>query len=204
MLPIKNKLTTLVLVLSLSGGVGRKAFSAPAELPTQKTTVFSQLGLALPAVGDMGDIADTGLFFGAQVMQEVEPNASFGFGVSYYSFGKASEDQVDTSVSVLSTMMMTHHTLGARGSTSPFVKTGLGFARTQVNINSGTTTGSAPVEQGTNQEDISPTLLLGLGFDMKVSQGALLGMSLDYQHFFFRVGDVNGGGSFNVVAHVRM
>jgi hypothetical protein len=98
---------------------------------------------------------------------------------------------------------MTHHTMGARGSASPFVKTGLGFARTQVNINSATTPGPAVVK-GTNEEDISPTLLLGLGFDMKVSQGAMLGVSLDYQHFFFRVGDINGGGSFNIVAHVSM
>ncbi len=201
--PIKNKLTMLVLVLSLSGLVSGNAFSAPSVPPTQKTTVFSQIGLALPAVGDLGDIADPGIFFGAQVMQQVDPNASYGVGVSYYSFGKASADQVDTSVSVLSTLLMTHHTIGARGGASPFVKTGLGFARTQVNINSATTPGPAVV-QGTNEEDISPTLLLGLGFDMKISQGATLGMSLDYQHFFFRVGDVNGGGSFNVVAHVRM
>jgi hypothetical protein len=32
----------------------------------------------------------------------------------------------------------------------------------------------------------------------------MLGMSLDYQHFFFKVGDVNGGGSFNILAHLRM
>lgn len=203
MLSINIKLKTLVLVLFLNGLVSRNAFSAPTEPSTPPTTVFSQIGLAIPAVGDMGDIADTGLFFGAQVMQQVEPNASFGFGISYYSFGKASEDQVDTSVSILSTMLMTHHNLGAGGNASPFVKTGLGFARTQVNINSAATPGPAVV-QGTNEEDISPTLLLGLGFDMKVSQGAMLGMSLDYQHFFFRVGDVNGGGSFNVVAHLRM
>jgi hypothetical protein len=202
MKPIKNKLILFALVLSLSGLISGTAFSAPAETPPP-TTIFSQIGLAVPVVGDLGDIADTGLFFGAQVMQQVDPNSSYGVGVSYYSFGKASENQVDTSVSVLCTMLMTHHTIVPRGNTTPFVKTGLGFARTQVNINSATTTGPAVV-QGTNQEDISPTLLLGLGFDAQVSQGAVLGFSLDYQHFFFRVGDVNGGGSFNIVAHLRM
>jgi hypothetical protein len=197
------RLTTLVLISCLSGLVSTNAFSAPVEPVTPPTTVSSQIGLALPAVGDMGGIADTGIFFGAQMMQQADPNASYGIGVSYYSFGKESEDQVDTSVSILSTLLMSHRKLSPRGSASPFVKTGLGFARTQVNINSGDTSGPA-VLKGTNQEDISPTLLLGLGFDLRVSQGATLGMSLDYQHFFFRVGDVNGGGSFNVVAHVRM
>ncbi|MBL0057981.1 MAG: hypothetical protein IPP35_02420 [Elusimicrobia bacterium] len=203
MSPIKKNLTMLGFVLLLSGFASRSAFSAPAEMPPQATTVFSQIGLAIPVVGDLGDISDTGLFFGAQVMQQSDPNASYGVGVSYYSFGKASKDQVDTSVSILSTMLMTHHSMATGGGASPFVKTGLGLARTQVNINDATTAGPAVV-QGSNQEDISPTLLLGLGFDMKVSQGAMLGMSLDYQHFFFRVGDVNGGGSFNVVAHLRM
>ena len=157
----------------------------------------------MPVVGDLGDIADTGLFFGAQVMHQMDPNTSYGLGVSYYSFGKASKDQVDTEGSILSTMVMTHRNIAMGGSAKPFVKTGLGFARTQVNISDATIARPAVV-QGTNQEDISPTLLLGLGFDMKVSQGAMLGMSLDYQHFFFKVGDVNGGGSFNVVAHLRM
>ncbi len=203
MQPFKNKLTMLGLVLFAIGLISRNAFSAPTEPSPQSAQVFSQIGLAMPVVGDLGDIADTGLFFGAQVMHQVDPNASYGLGVSYYTFGKASKDQVDTEVSILSTLLMTHRTLSTGKGASPFVKTGLGFARTQVNINDTTTTGPA-VNQGTNQEDISPTLLLGLGFDMKVSQGAMLGMSLDYQHFFFKVGDVNGGGSFNVVAHLRM
>lgn len=203
MLPNKNKLTTLVLFLSITGVTGRNAFSAPAEPPPQSTKIFSQIGLGMPVVGDVGDIADTGLFFGAEVMHQVDPNASYGMGVSYYSFGKASQDQVDTEVSILSTMLMTHRKITMEGSASPFVKTGLGFARTQVNVNSANTPGPA-VLQGTNEEDISPTLLLGLGFDMKVFQGAIWGMSLDYQHFFFKVGDVNGGGSFNVIAHLRL
>ena len=203
MLPFKKKLTMFVFVLSACGLIGRNAFSAPTQPSPQSAQIFSQIGLAIPVVGDLGDIADTGLFFGAQVMHQVDPNASYGLGVSYYSFGKASKDQVDTEVSILSTMLMTHRTLSTGKGASPFDKTGLGFARTQVNINDATTTGPAVV-QGTNQEDISPTLLLGVGFDMKVSQGAMLGMSLDYQHFFFKVGDVNGGGSFNLVAHLRM
>ncbi len=192
-----------VFALSSIGFISGNSFSAPAETPSTPSTVFSQFGLAIPAVGDMGDICDTGLFFGAQVMQQVEPNASYGVGVSYYSFGKASKDQVDTEVSILSTMLMSHRNLSAGGSTSPFLKTGLGIARTQVNIDD-TSVNKTAVLRGTNEEDISPTLLIGLGFDMKVSQGAMLGMSLDYQHFFFKVGDVNGGGSFNVLAHLRM
>jgi hypothetical protein len=178
--PIKNKLPLLALFLSLSLICGN-VFSAPAETPSP-TTVFSQIGLAVPVVGDLGDIADTGIFFGAQVMQQVDPASSYGVGVSYYSFGKSSENQVDTVVSVLSTMLMTHHNIAARGNTAPFVKTGLGLARTQVNINSATTAGPAVV-QGTNQEDISPTLLLGLGFDTRVSQGAMLGFSLEGDAF---------------------
>lgn len=200
---INTKRITLLVVLSFVVLLSGNVFSATAQTPEKPPTVFSQIGLAIPAVGDMGDIADTGLFFGAQVMRQVDPNASYGVGVSYYSFGKASKDQVDTEVSILSTMLMTHRNITMGGSASPFVKTGLGLARTQVNIDDSAVTGPAVV-QGTNQEDISPTLLLGLGFDIKVSQGAMLGMSLDYQHFFFKVGDVNGGGSFNVVAHLRM
>jgi hypothetical protein len=111
MTPIKKQLTTLVFILSSIGFINRNAFSAPAEMPPQPTTVFSQIGLALPVVGDMGDISDTGLFFGAQVMQQVDPNVSYGVGVSYYSFGKASKDQVDTAVSILSTTLMTHHNI---------------------------------------------------------------------------------------------
>ena len=203
MSPFKKKLTLFVFVLSACGLIGGNAVSATTEPSPQSAQVFSQIGLAMPVVGDLGDIADTGLFFGAQVMHQMDPNTSYGLGVSYYSFGKASKDQVDTEVSILSTMVMTHRNIAMGGSAKPFVKTGLGFARTQVNISDATIARPAVV-QGTNQEDISPTLLLGLGFDMKVSQGAMLGMSLDYQHFFFKVGDVNGGGSFNVVAHLRM
>lgn len=200
---IKKKIIMLWLVLSSIGFISGNSFSAPAETPSKPSAVFSQMGLAIPAVGDLGDISDTGLFFGAQVMQEVDPSTSYGIGVSYYSFGKASKDQVDTEVSVLSTLLMSHRKLSSGGSASPFLKTGLGLARTQVNIDDTKVTEPA-VLRGTNEEDISPTLLIGLGFDLKVSQGAMLGMSLDYQHFFFKVGDVNGGGSFNVLAHLRM
>lgn len=203
MFPIGKKIKLFALVLGSIGFFSGNSFSAPAETPSNPSEVFSQIGLAIPAVGDLADISDTGLFFGAQVMHEVDRNSSYGVGVSYYSFGKASKDQVDTEVSVLSTLLMSHRNLSTKGSASPFLKTGLGLARTQVNIDNSTVSGPAVV-QGTNEEDISPTLLIGLGFDMKVSQGAMLGMSLDYQHFFFKVGDVNGGGSFNVVAHLRM
>ena len=64
--------------------------------------------------------------------------------------------------------------------------------------------GGPAITRGTNEEDISPTFLLGLGFDMPVSNNATFGVSVDYQHFFFKVGDVDGGGSLNLLAHLRV
>ena len=192
----------LLLILSSGGLMGRAAFAA-AEEPPAKQSVAAQIGLAIPMVGDLKDVADTGFSFGAQVMQEVDAHSRFGVGISYFSFGKESESGVDTEVSVISTLLMTERALAARGRAAPFLKTGIGFARTQVNINASGTPGPA-VLQGTNQEDISPTLLVGLGFEWPVSHGAALGVSVDYQHFFFKVGDVNGGGSLTILAQLRM
>ena len=51
---------------------------------------------------------------------------------------------------------------------------------------------------------VASIVLLGLGFDMPISNNATFGVSVDYQHFFFKVGDVDGGGSLNLLAHLRV
>lgn len=197
MISIKNKMMVLALVFTASGIMGRTAFSA------EQPTVATRVGLAIPMIGDLKDIADTGFAIGAQAMHRVSPHDRYGIDISYISFGKDSEQQVDTEVSIISTLALLHHEIATKGNALPFFETGFGFARTQVNI-SGANAGGPAVTQGTNEEDISPTILLGLGFDTPVSNGATFGVSVDYQHFFFKVGDVNGGGSLQLLAHLRV
>jgi hypothetical protein len=187
----------MALFVSASGFLGRTAFSA------DQPTAAVRLGLAIPLVGDLKDIADTGLAIGAQAMHRVDAQNRYGIDVSYISFGKDSEDQVDTEVSIISTLALLHHEISPTSGATPFIETGFGFARTQVNI-AASNAGGAAIERGTNQEDISPTFLLGLGFDTPISNSATFGVSLDYQHFFFKVGDVDGGGSLNLLAHLRV
>jgi len=197
MLSLKKKMMVMALIGSSSLFAGRAAFSA--EVP--KTAV--RAGFAIPMVGDLEDIADPGLTIGAQAMHRVDAQSSYGVDVNYFTFGKDSEDQVDTEVSIISTLMLMHRELSAKGGVVPFIETGFGFARTQVNI-AASNAGGPAVTRGDNEEDISPTLRLGLGFDMPISNNAALGMSVDYQHFFFKVGDVDGGGALSLLAHLRV
>jgi hypothetical protein len=197
MLSIKKKIIVMALLVSASGFLGKAAFSA------EEPTASVRLGLAVPLVGDLKDIADTGLAIGAQMMHVVSPQDKYGIDVSYISFGKDSEEQVDTEVSIISTLALMHHNMSATRGTTPFIETGFGFARTQVNI-APSNVGGAPITRGDNEEDISPTFLLGVGFDMPISNNALFGVSVDYQHFFFKVGAVDGGGSLNILAHLRI
>jgi opacity protein-like surface antigen len=194
---VKNKVMILALVV-LSSGL---ASGAETAAPQQSATV--KLGVAIPMIGDLKDIADTGLTFGAQAMHRVSPQDRYGIDLSYITFGKDSQDQVDTEVSIISTMAMMHHEFAGKSSALPFIETGFGFARTQVNI-AASNAGGAAVTRGTNQEDISPTLSLGVGVDMPISNDAAFGVSLNYQHFFFKVGDVDGGGSLSILAHLRV
>jgi len=196
MLSLKKKLIVAALVASSSAFAGKAAFAA-------EPTASVRLGLAIPMVGDLRDIADPGLAFGAQAMHRVNAQEKFGVDVSYISFGKDSEDQIDTEVSIISTMALMHHDLSPRSGSSPFIETGFGFARTQVNIAASNASGPA-VTRGNNESDISPTFMLGLGMDMPISNNATFGVSVDYQHFFFKVGDVDGGGTLNLLAHLRV
>lgn len=196
----QKRILIFTVILSTFAFAARSAFSAE---PTPKTEATMQLGVAFPMVGDLEDIADTGLSFGAQVMSQANARSMYGIEVGYITFGEDSEQQVDTEVSIISTLMKARHALAAKGNRAPFFETGLGFARTQVNINSPGSSGPAIV-QGSNEEDISPTFMLGVGFDLPVSDGATFGMSLNYQHFFFKVGDVDGGGSLGLLAHLRI
>ncbi len=198
MLTTHNKIIMMALVLGSSLFLGTVA--AAAEM---QTTTSAHIGLALPLVGDLDDIADPGIAIAAQAMHRVNPYESYGVGMSYASFGKDSMDQVNTEVSIISMLAMVRHDLAPKGNRSPFFEGGFGFARTQVNVEASNATG-APVTRGNNEEDISPTFLLGVGFDMPVSAGATFGVSVDYQHFFFKVGDVDGGGSLNLLAHLRV
>ncbi len=194
---MKLKMTMLMLLAGVLGG--GSAFAA-----TQGQAVAGgQVGFALPMVGDLKDVADPGLAIGVQAMHQSTPRDRFGVGVSYISFGQDSDQGVDTEVSVISTLALSHHDIVTGGSARPFFEGGFGFARTQVNIAQSNATGP-DVTKGTNQEDISPTFLVGLGFDMNVSQGAVFGVSIDYQHFFFKIGDVDGGGTLNFLAHLRI
>jgi hypothetical protein len=197
MLTMRNKMMLMALTLFLTGLAGRAAFAATPQ------GASAQIGLALPLVGDLKDLADPGIFLGAQAMHQADVYNRYGIGMSYMSFGKASEQNVDTEVSIISTLALVHHDLaGGKGGT-PFFEGGFGFARTQVNIAASNATGP-DVTKGTNQEDISPTVLLGFGFDLPVSNGATFGLSVDYQHFFFKVGQVSGGGSLSVLANLRV
>lgn len=197
MISIKKKMMVGVLIILAGGFMARTAFSE------EKLTSSARLGVVLPLVGDLEDIADTGFALGAQTMHRVSANDSYGVDIGYFSFGEDSEEQVDTTVSIISMIGLRRHEMSPRGDTKPFIETGFGFARTQINI-ADSNAGGAAVTRGTNEEDISPTIMLGLGFDRPISNGAAFGMSLNYQHFFFKVGDVNGGGSFSLLAHLRI
>src|SRR5437764_877165 len=96
MLSIKKKIMVMALIVSASGFVGRTGFSEV------QPTASVRLGLAIPLIGDLKNIADTGLAIGAQAMHRVNPRDRYGVDVSYFSFGKDSEDHVDTEVSIIS------------------------------------------------------------------------------------------------------
>lgn len=197
MITVKKKFVVMALIVMAGGVVERVAVAE------EQPTVAVRAGFAIPMIGDLKDIADTGLTFGAQAMHRVSPQDRYGIDLSYITFGKDSQDQVDTEVSIISTMAMMHHEFAGKSTALPFIETGFGFARTQVNI-AATNAGGAAVTRGTNQEDISPTLSLGLGVDMPISNSAAFGVSMNYQHFFFKVGDVDGGGSLSLLAHLRV
>jgi hypothetical protein len=194
---MKKKWMVLALVLSAGGFLGTIGFAAEVPL------LSVRLGPAIPAVGDLKDIADTGVAIGAQAMHRVDPQNLYGIDVGYISFGEDSKDDVDTQVSIISTLALMQHTVGTNNGAMPFFQAGFGFARTQVNIAASDARGPA-VTRGYNEEDISPTFLFGVGFTMPISARTTFGVSIDYQHFFFKVGDVDGGGSLNLLAHLRM
>ncbi len=195
MLTLKKKM--MVLTLVITGGF--MAIVNAEELPTASV----RIGPALPLVGDLEDIADTGLSIGVQATHKVNPLDSYGVDVNYFTFGEDSEQNVETSVSIISTLVLTRHSFSNANSASPFLEGGVGFARTQVNIDNVNSSG-APIQRGSNEEDISPTFMIGAGVDMPISGGASFGFSVDYQHFFFKVGDVDGGGSLSILAHLRV
>lgn len=192
-----HKLLAMVVTLLASAFIAKTSF---AEEPQ---TASAQIGLALPLVGDLKDIADPGLTFGVQAMHKANATSRYGIGVSYTSFGQDDADGVETEVSMISTLAMTQHILDPKSSSTPFFQGGFGFTRTQVNI-ARQNAGGAAVERGSNQEDISPTILIGFGMDMPAAYNTTVGFSVDYQHFFFKVGDVSGGGTLNFNLHMRV
>lgn len=185
----------------------RAVTTTPAPVAETKTAnreiMTADVGLTLPIAGGLKDIADPGLSFGAEGMHPIDAFDSLGGNVSYFTFGKDSMDGIDTEVSILSMLALYRHNIQPQTNRTPFFEGGFGFARTQVNISVPNAEGPA-ITRGTNEEDISPTLMFGLGVDMPVSNGASLGISARYQHFFFKVGDINGGGALNILVNLRV
>ncbi len=187
-------LRTFIAVLALSF-----AATAGAAAPGRPLDAFkAHLGLAVPLVGDLEDVAGPGFMLGGQWLHRVSGVTDLGAQVDFIFFGEESVAGVDVDVDVLSIQGIARRNLNSTGASKPFLLGGFGIAHTE--IDSDVSVG--PLGFGVSDDDTGLTFSFGGGVDIPLTT-MMLGLTAQYQHFLFDIGNVDGGGALELLAQLR-
>jgi hypothetical protein len=154
------------------------------------------IGPVIPIAGDLEDVAKTGFMLEGQWIHGISPSVGLGAEVSFISYGEKSRGNVETEVDMMTLMGLGRFALSSASSKEPYILAGLGLTQTDldVNTNSGLLSSS--------DDDTSPSFLFGYGVDIPLTR-MLVGLEARYQHFFFEIGNVDGGSALQLLAQLR-
>lgn len=160
------------------------------------TNLFKvEIGPVIPIVGDLEDVAKTGFMLGGQWIHRMSPGLGLGAELSFISYGDKSRGSTEAEVDMVTLMGLSRFDMKSSSSKEPYVLAGLGIAQTDLDVNAN----SGPIS---SDDDTSPSLLIGGGVDIPLDRMAL-GLEARYQHFFFDIGNVDGGGALQLLGQIR-
>jgi opacity protein-like surface antigen len=118
--------------------------------------------------------------------------------LSLASYGDKSRGAVESEVDMMSALGLARFDLKSNTSKDPYLLAGLGLTRTDIDVSVNPALGVI----ATSNDDTSPAVLIGVGVDVPFNK-LTLGVEARYQHVFFDIGNVDGGGALQLLAQLR-
>ena len=163
----------------------------------ESTDLYSaQVGLSVPLVGDIKDIASSGFQFGGEWIRMSGRQMGVGLGSNFAYYGSKSRDGVDYTLHQLSVLGLLRGNMSAAGPSTPYLIGGFGATFSTLDAE----VGSA---KATTSDAGSPTFMFGAGVDIPTASGMMFGLGLRYTQYFFRIGDESGGGTLHFLGEVK-